>query len=168
MKRPLAVLICFSIALLMGADEPKEFSPTNGGFTIKMPGEPKLIEKDANGVKFKIWAIEQKDVAFLVTTNDVPGSATESDEALQTRLDNGRDGFINGGNRKLIKETKIVLDEKYPGRDVIGTVPGTTSIIRDRFYLVKGRMYQVMIVGSKEFHDSDEAKDFFNSFKLVK
>jgi hypothetical protein len=40
--------------------------------------------------------------------------------------------------------------------------------IRDRAFLVKGRIYQVVVTGSKDFIESDEVQKYFQSFELAK
>jgi hypothetical protein len=68
---------------------------------------------------------------------------------------------------KLLKETKITLDKKYPGRELLISVKDDMRVL-NRYYLVSGRMYQVMAVGNKEFLDSEEVKKYLQSFELTK
>jgi hypothetical protein len=169
MNRLLALLVCCSAVLLMGADEPKEFSPKDSGLKVKMPGEPKLVEQEDQGVKVKTWFVERNDgkEGFGVSISDIPGAATDEDADLQKRLDGARDGLLRAVNGKLIQETKLTFDKKYPGREVIGSLKDDGRI-RSRYYLIKGRMYQVLVAGSKEFIESDEVKKYLQSFELTK
>jgi hypothetical protein len=160
-------LLCCTI-LLLGADEPREFSPKDSGLKVMMPGEPKLGEAEQNGVKVKTWYLERKGgkEAFAVSVTElskVPGD----EDARQQRLDEAREGLLRAVKGKLEKETKLKYGDEFPGREVVVSVKGDV-LIRDRAFLVKGRMYQVVVTGSKDFIESDEVQKYFQSFELVK
>jgi hypothetical protein len=169
MKRLFALLLCGLAVLSLRAGEPKEFSPKDSGLKVKIPGEPKFKEQETNGTKIKIWFVERNEgkEAFLVMVSEAPGAEREDNDDLQKRLDGARDAMLRLDGHKLMKEAKITIDKKYPGRELLISVKDDMRVL-NRYYLVAGRMYQVMAVGNKEFLDSEDVKKYLASFELTK
>lgn len=170
MNRLLSLLVACSVTMVMAADEPKEFSPKDSGMKIQFPGTPKLIENDVSGIKVKNWVVERKNgaEAFGISVTSLPNTANDDKKMTEKRLDGSRDGFIKAVKGNLVQETKISLENKYSGREVLASMNGGKVFILTRYYMVKGRIYQIMAFGNKEFIDSDEVKSFLDSFELTK
>jgi len=66
----------------------------------------------------------------------------------------------------LVTEETIKLEE-YQGRDLLVEGPDGKTFLRARLYLVKERLYMIMMQGSKVQVTSDRAKKFMDSFKLI-
>ena len=69
---------------------------------------------------------------------------------------------------KLVRSKEIALEKQYPGREYEFEIPTAAGQYRSRSYLVKGRLYQVIVVGKREFVASKDADRFMDSFKLQK
>ena len=70
-----------------------------------------------------------------------------------------------GGTFK--SESKIELDGKHPGREILADIPSKGGAVRARVYLVGTRLYQIMVVGKKGFEESADTLKFLNSLKLT-
>ena len=66
----------------------------------------------------------------------------------------------------MIKEDRIMLQGKYPGREVKADVPSKDAQMYCSIYLVDNRAYQVLILGKQDWLNSDKARKFLNSFAL--
>ena len=66
----------------------------------------------------------------------------------------------------LASEKDIKLGE-YPGREIQIDVANGNRLFRVRAYLVDQRLYQVVILGTKENATSKAADKFLDSFKLA-
>jgi hypothetical protein len=99
---------------------------------------------------FPEWLVKQKDINW------------------DAMLDSGRDGLVADTNGKVIMESKITLGN-YPGREVVIEAKGQfkTAIIKVRIYVVRNRMYQVMVITAKGEGGSFERDNFMDSFRLV-
>jgi hypothetical protein len=160
-----AVIILAIFATAGPAQELKPFAPKGEGFQVAMPGEPKLLEQDIMGLKLKMWIYEAGDGGYAVALTDI-GKFPENE--IETRLDGARDGAVKNVNGKLIKETKIMLDKKYPGRQIDVSLPAQgDAMIRQRFYIVDGRLYQVMSIGKKEWVETKESAAMLDSLKIA-
>src|SRR5262249_52775087 len=116
-----------------------------------LPAAPEATtQKMPSGPPLKLYQVKGAGL-YLVATLDIPEAATEADDKLQARLDAGRDQGVQNAKGKLVQETRIKLANKYPGREILVELPASKEMLRGRFYLVEGRMYQLVAVGSAEF-----------------
>jgi len=84
-------------------------------------------------------------------------------------LDGSRDGAVRNANGKLVLENKISLDGN-PGRELVIDAKGKggqDATMKARVFLVKNRLYQVMVVAPKGQVSGAEIDDFLKSFKLT-
>jgi hypothetical protein len=155
----------------------KEYSSTEGGFSILFPGAPsessQLVDA-APGVQFKLRIYSLKTQAeYGVMYADYP--IPVGDPAVAKRvLDNGAKGAVASVNSELLEIQEIALDG-HPGRYLKERMPGG-ELMRVKMLLVGQRMYQVAITTPREEGASAErvkqyeamADKFLNSFKLMK
>jgi hypothetical protein len=170
--KTLIVQLCLAAALLLAADDantkPGDFAPKGGRFTVQMPGQPK---EQTNKVNTAIGPIDvhlfvsapDPNTAYIVGYSDYPEEMIKKSDS-QKILDGARDGAVKNVNGKLDSEKKITIDG-HPGRDF--SIATEHFEGRDRIYLVNNRLYQVMMVGSRDFVTSKDAEKFLDSFKLT-
>ena len=151
------------------APEYKPFASSAGRYKVLFPGavktETRDVKTDRGVLKLTLDSVEfGDDVTFVVTHIDYPEEVAKADAAK--RLDKVRDG-CKGPDGKVAAERAIeVGPEKLPAREVVIEKPDV--VIRNRIVLAGGRMYQVMIEGSKEFVTSRDADRFFDSFEVTR
>jgi len=165
-------LLCLAAAFLVAAGDAitkfEAFAPKGGRFTVQMPGQPKeqkSTAKTAIGpIDIHMFVYEaDPNTAYMVGYNDYPEGMMKKADPEKV-LDGARDGAVKNVNGKLDWEKKITIDG-HPGRDFAVTAEGLS--VRDRIYLVNDRLYQVMLVGSKDFITGKDGEKFLNSFKLA-
>ncbi len=173
MSRRLCPLLLI-VPLLLAADakpEWKEFTDKETGFSISFPGEPKRMPdqtvKTALGdAPLKIFLVELgRDTVYMVMVSDYPQGAIRPGSEDKA-LDNARDGILGKLKGKPLVDEKIKLGN-HPGRAIQVDAPAV-GIYRTNIYLVKDRMYQVVILAPRETVTSKETDKYFESFKLVK
>lgn len=144
-----------------------------GQFAILFPGAPKKQEQDTDSPLGKLTVhtlmVEPNPkIAFLVSYNDYP--AIIKDDEPQDVLGRVRDGnnqFLKG---KLVVDRKISLGkEKHAGREIEFVFPfmGMDMTYRANIFLVDSRLFQIVMIGSKEETHTEAADDYFRSFKLA-
>lgn len=155
----------------------KEYSSTEGGFSILFPGIPSESSQlvDASpGVQFKLHIHSLKTLAeYSVMYADYPIPVGDPAVAKGV-LDSGAKGAVASVNSELLELKEIALDG-HPGRYLKERMPGG-EIMRVKMLLVGQRMYQVAITTPREEGASVEmvkqyetmADKFLNSFKLLK
>src|SRR5262249_14177151 len=122
--------------------------------------------QSALGMKIKLFSVEEKDGIFGVAYLDLPGSVSPKGSQIEASLTGARQGMLANMNAKLIREDKITLAGKYPGRESKADVPSKNAEMYCSIYLVDNRAYQILILGKKSWLDSDKARKFLNSFAL--
>ena len=170
--KTLLVHLCLAATLLLAADDattkPADFAPKDGRFTVQMPGEPKEQTSKVNtpigpiDVHLFISAPDPKS-AYMVGYSDYPEEVVKKSDSDKI-LDGARDGAVRNVKGTLESEKKITMDG-HPGRDYVISTEGFRG--RERIYLVNARLYQVMLLGSKEFVTGKDADKFLDSFKLT-
>jgi hypothetical protein len=96
----------------------------------------------------------------------VPATPKEAEE----RLDLECHRILSNLSATLLAETKQTLAGKYPGRAVAAGLVKDRKAWADyraRLYLVGGRLYIVQAIGASWFVQSDEVKDFLESFEVI-
>jgi hypothetical protein len=143
-----------------------EFVSKEGRFKASFPGTPKEQNQSALGIKFKMFLVEESDGILGVAYFDLPGSISTSGAQVDTVLTNARKGMLQNMGATLVKEDRITLQGKYPGREIKADVPTKDAQMYCSIYLVNNRAYQVLILGKQEWLNSDKARKFLNSFVL--
>jgi hypothetical protein len=165
----LCLLLCLggggAVAYLIWGHSPswKEFSPPDGRFTATFPGTPKLQTKQAMGQTIQMYILELSwgQFAYSVAYNDLGVDA----EAMGGKavLEGAARGL--GGNIKSQKDLRL---QGHPGKEVVVEMQqgGITMVLTNRIYVVKNRMYQVVVAGVKGKEPPASFPRFLDSFKL--
>lgn len=165
----LGMLLAFATAVTAQSEKDKKWKKVTLGDDISflMPAEPKVMEKEEQGVKIKMWAYETPDQkgVYMIASNKLP-DAPDAAEAADV-LKAAANGQFQGMNGELKKTNPIKLAGKHPGLECEGTVPfGDNGTAKSRIFIVGDSMYQVLVLGQKEFVGSAETKKFVESFKM--
>ena len=142
----------------------KKFTSEEGRFVVSFPGKPKAqsqtINTSAGKFKSKTHILKSNIASYMVSYFDLP-LASDDPATSKVLLDGGRDTALANMKGKLKSEKEITL-EGYPGRHTVAEIDG--GVINARTYVVKNRIYQVMVV-TPVFEDmSAEGVELFNSF----
>lgn len=151
------------------ADAPPDYTSKSGKFSARFPGKPKEQSLSAGGASGQAIVLEAKDASYSVTYVDLPASAADAlktPELADTILQATRDAAVAQMKGKLLDDEKVKLDG-HVGRAIKVELPDK-KVMRNRIYLVGPRIYQVMVLGTKEFVASDDSEKFLKSFKLMK
>jgi hypothetical protein len=165
----LCVLAC-SLVFSFGdakAQELKEFRPKGEGFIVLMPETPEVSEETTDGVTRKSFMVITPGLTYLISTVSLPIPKGEGEEAVKKRLDNGRDEGLRTAKAKLLKERKILLAGKYPGRAIEASLPGQERLLIARIYLVDTKLYVLVVAGKEKNVRSTNSARFLNSLTLT-
>jgi hypothetical protein len=169
--RPL--LSGLAVVLLLGADDPpklKDFTPKEGGFSARVPGDMKETVKTVKGpggkdeVQRTYAYAPNPSTVYLILDREMPALAKANAETVKLALENGRKAAEKSLNGKLLNQKKVSLG-KYQGLEFL-IESAKQGVYRSRVYIVDGRMYQVTILGPKDVATSKTADEYLESFKL--
>ena len=134
MRSSLVVLAGIFLLSGCGSKEFKEFKSPAGGFKVLMPGNPKEQTQNTPGGALKMYAVEERNGAYMAGFVDTPIPPNEPEAKTQQRLDGARDGAVGNIKGTLVRESKIQLAGKNPGREIEANLPQNKGIVRARFY----------------------------------
>jgi hypothetical protein len=135
----------------------QKFAPPGGGFSVLIPGTAKSSKQSANGVEVVVYGCETPDANYVVGYFAFPPGMTLTLDAVISTM-------VSQTKAKLLSEKNINL-ATYPGREFTARLP-SGALIRQRFAMANGRLYQVGLDGAASIVDGSDATRFFDSFKL--
>ncbi|MFT3880350.1 MAG: hypothetical protein QM703_11900 [Gemmatales bacterium] len=162
--------LSFLILLRLPDDPPPRWMPlANPGCSARLPNANPKVQKledtgpDDKPVKISIYRGTIGKTSYLVTISEFSDEYMK--QPVKIIFDNARNGSIARSGGKLVSEKDIELD-KVPGRETIVTVKDA-GFVKARVYVHNERQYAVMIASPNEKElDDENAKKFFESFKL--
>lgn len=151
----------------------QEFSSTEGGFSISMPGQPTERELPVRGGNGPVssrefaLALEEGKIVYSVNYADLPTISTELNASqINLLLDGARDASVrNLKNGQLVSERGIELNG-YIGREIEVANPDGFSA-KTRIYWVQPRLYMIVVASTAETDLDREAERFLDSFRLL-
>jgi hypothetical protein len=151
-------------------DASKEFAPKDGGFVVSMPGTPlerkeEDLKTPSGPIELHIYEVERKkeETAYLVIFCELPETVFKN-STDEKRLDYARKRAVNTSKGKLKSDKKIKVGD-LPGRELQFEVEGK-GVVRQRLFVVKDKLIQLLVAGPKEKVLSKDADKFLVSFKL--
>jgi hypothetical protein len=153
----------------------QEFSSEEGWFAVSMPDTPVEQQQnqpsDAGDITLHIFMAEAEEAAYAVMYFDFPAfglPTTEQD--IEKALDNGRDGALANMSATLVSEERVSLGD-HTGRHVVyeiseDTIPGGGEGVM-RFFLIDGRVFQLLAIGAKGQLPAQNVTKFLDSFQVL-
>jgi uncharacterized protein (TIGR03000 family) len=140
----------------------EKFTPSEGGFSIRMPGSPRrkstTAQTEVGEVAVTMYLLDRGEIAYSIDYADLPGGAVP-----QVNFTINRIVAVYRGNQLTTKDVKL---GGHAGKEAVFDVPEKDISIRLRAYAVGGRLYRVMVAGPRQFVRSTKADGFFDSFEV--
>lgn len=148
------------------------FVPSEGDYSIRMPGRPRerteKADTELGKVNVQVVMSSHRDLVFAVDhqdDRDLPPAQRES------YLDAMRDGHVRGKRGRLTREQRFMW-EGHSGRDLTIMARGgsgkAASVHRIRLIFIQTRLYELMVVAPQDRAAMIEpdVERFFQSFAL--
>ncbi len=168
MKWVLTGLSLACVVVLCAADDKwMKIEPKDASCSIEFPGKPKEEMGE------KSWhvslPVKSDTAAYSLQINELQNKAPlDQPDAVKKILDQAQQALMKSdkleGN-KLVKSEDGMFG-KYPSRDIELTVP-KLGVYRVKLVLTTDKFYQVIVAGPADFTKGDDAKKFYESFKLT-
>jgi len=161
------VLAVGLVGLAVGQE--KKFAPKDGKFAVQFPGAPQSSTKSAQKTELHIYSVakEKEKANFLVIYSDMPADVIKG-STPEAVLKTGEEGLVNFYKAKITKATETKFKsggKEYPAREIVADKGD--GQIRLLLILAGNRLYQVLVIGTKEQASGKEADDFIKSFEIT-
>ncbi len=147
----------------------RDFTSTEGKFSVRMPGEPKAenntITTDSGEIVIHLFGVPIGNTDYIVAYSDYPAELVNSKGAAGI-LESARDGAINNTKGTLISDETIELNG-FPGMMLVVGSPDGNGIAQAKIFLVGNRLYQVFVAAEKDTAFSEENLAFLDSFQFT-
>jgi hypothetical protein len=152
------------------AGEPawKEFRWKEGKCTVHLPAIPQTeIPMDPAKQPYTLVLPISKDAVLgLIIAQKFPEIAFAPVPAVEKMLDDSVEMMFRANPKdKILKATKILLEKRFPGRELLGQMPDK-QYMHCRFFMVGSRVYIIYAMGTKEFVQSKDAVRFLDSLRI--
>jgi hypothetical protein len=152
----------------------REFTSPEGRYRVQFPGKPRLVEQPPiktpwGPVVEKFAATETYQTIRFVSYSDYPGGLIHPGNA-DSMLDDACQGWAADKQLTILSKGPISVNG-HSGREInfearpgspVGKVSGRT-----RFFLVRGRLYHVGVIGPSGRVTPESIDGFLNSFALL-
>ncbi len=148
----------------------KPFSSKEGGFTVLMPGSPTEDQRNINTKVGTVpvnsfYVVRPDEALYGVAYADFPKEVSLNSLNINQLLNSFASGFAQGSGGRVVSQRNIRLGD-FPGREIrLQYQQG--EIGRGRIFLADKRLYQVVVITSKESGLPKSIEGFFKSFRLL-
>ena len=150
----------------------------NLGFRTEFPGEPQEtaqnLNTDVGAVTMFVFQYDatnipnSENLVYMINVTDYPDSSVNSDKA--DILPGFYKGAIEGANKnvqgQIESENDIHLGE-YPGKEFKISLQQGLATIHSRMFLVKNRLYLILVICETKNDNNITMTRFFNAFELM-
>jgi len=145
-----------------------------GGFTVRLPGKPKLetAKVPTEAGEFELhtagYEVPFRDIYVAVMWSPLPQILVEIGDT-EKMLDGGVDGMLRSIQGTLAEPARSIALEQHPGRDVrlTASVDGKQARARARMYVVHDRLFQMLVASEASEQYDIEIDKLFASFTLT-
>jgi hypothetical protein len=137
---------------------------------IKRFWTTKILHQQEQGAFAFSYARLPSPEEMLRESNALYANANLSPGSISFDVERGLDGaakssvdFIHG---TTINSGRLLLADKYPGRQIEGTLPNHAGLFRQRIYIFNGAYFQLLVMGKPDWTNSKDANKFLDSLKV--
>lgn len=144
-----------------------KFISTEGKFKISFQGPPEMASQDVStavgSIKMHTF-MEMKGIdGYILSYNDYPAEAISAADPKNI-LDGAKNGVVNQFQAKIVEEKPLTLGGHI---GLMCKANSPTMYVVYYAYLVKNRLYQIMILKNGLFPTQQEIDAFHGSFELI-
>lgn len=150
----------------------RAFSSAEGRYRVRFPEAPRLVVRkvpsEAGPIDVHMAVVDRGDVAYFASYNDydVDPAAFDRDAALEAVLESAL-----ASSKATLKSRRDIALGGHPGRAYEATLVlpnGKAGSCRARLYMVGTRLYQAMVIETRDKEDPKATATFLDSFALLK
>jgi len=160
----ITLLVAFSVVPAQQHDEWRVFRSEADGFSIEIPGTPKVETRDlGKGASQKMFSVEiGSEIYHASVIQLAPGNGPKNpDESYFSVLMKA----YTDGSTTTLRSTRMITWAGYPSLEGIADAPSGTHLID--ITTAGDRIYLVVFAGAKNSENEPKATRMRDSFKLL-
>ena len=161
MRRFVLVLAATLPVALVGCGKKpfRDFTSTEGGFTVQFPGTPRVERRPLDGATATIFLAEPSGGVFAAGYADfLPGTPVNFDAAVE--------GMAEACEGKVLSQDKgFAGDDDWVEFEIESGTPG--GYVSGRLMMIGSRFYVLFAAGKVARRSHPETRAFIDSFKLT-
>ncbi|MFI5104477.1 MAG: hypothetical protein ACHP79_06105 [Terriglobales bacterium] len=132
------------------------------GFSTEFPAEPKSTPNDDKSGTRYFTSIENDNIAYFAEVAQLPADLDKTPQAIFEDYAKGS----AGATKSEIKSQKPISFHGNTGSEFL--LENDTMFLRFRLILVGKKLYQLLVVATKDLMPGAEADRFLDAFQLIK
>jgi hypothetical protein len=165
-----ALLLAITVAR---ADESKsdwvKITPKDGKCEVQFPAKPTEKDVQPEGSKQVLLQREGGKAALMLQVTALPTAIDiKSADVVKMVFERSRDALqkaFEKQNAKIVSDKDAKVNDKYPARDIDMELT-QLGLYRVRIILTGPKLYQITMLGPKDYVNGKEATKFWDSFKI--
>jgi hypothetical protein len=150
----------------------EEYTSKGGNFVVRFPGKPKETTQTTKSPLGEVKVFTSTYVTgdgnvYMVSYSDLPPGATKP-ENLGTLFEGVREGAKGKDGEILVGDRFEFGPDKLPGYELELKREKSNQRLKFKVIVRENRLYQLAVVGSRDFAQGKEAAEFLDSFKFPK
>ncbi len=138
--------------------------PQDEGFAIAMPGQPKKSTRTVQLRQETTYRLQTAAGVFQLSYLRLDGPPDE--DAAVMLLKEIPPQVAQNASGKIVANQAFRFDDDYPAREFeIETRDGN---LRTRLIVVDDRLFQITVIGTKEWVHGPQARKFWKSFRVLR
>ena len=158
------------------ADEPtakptlKNYKSNEGQFSVLLPSEPKFSVVTLPDSEDKQWQIITggKDGVYMISWQESPFLSRSEEKKQMEALKSARDVMMKQMGGELIKEQQTTIGKKHAALQFRMNIQEGKGEMLGIYFFAKDHLFQIMVIGTKDFVYSQQSKEVVDSFQLAK
>lgn len=145
------------------------FISEEGRFSVLFPGPPQKktesIPTEVGPIDITIYLYQEgATLAYLIGHSDYPQEIIKNVD-VNEMLKGVQDDVVRKVSAKVIKDEKIMLNEKYAGKYFTAKSEKINLIYE--LYLVDNRLFQIGVISTQSLEENPMFKKFMKSFQIL-
>ncbi len=168
----IGIIISFILLLSIISCVPQSnwevYESSEGAFSVLVMGMPDLDNTEIDiifgSVTLYMFIWDKTDIVYMIAYADYPEEVVSYSNP-EDMLNAAKEGALENVQGEIISERNIEL-KGYPGKEIVISAKVEKAIATVHLYMVKNRLYQVLVITTEDDPQEDNALKFLNSFDV--
>lgn len=162
------IILLLSIASCVPQANWETYESSEGAFSVLVQGMPELDNTEIDiifgSVTLYMYIWDKTDIVYMIAFADYPDEVVSYSNP-EDMLDAAKEGALENVQGEIISEKNIEL-KGYPGKEIVISAKVEEAIATVHLYMVRNRLYQVLVITTENDPQRDNVSKFLDSFDV--